>query len=150
MNKLAFGLTMMIIGIGGTFLTLTILIWSIELLKKLFPLEPAQAPSTWQFFSLERIPPQWREKLPIETIRYQWNQGLVPLQRASVAWMQKLPIERLQDHWNQTLRLERITSPENRRAILSSVQARIFGRASPTSRSEDVSAGENRDETRKS
>ena len=29
---------MMIIGVGGTFLTLTILIWSIYLLKKIFPL----------------------------------------------------------------------------------------------------------------
>lgn len=38
MGKLAFGLTMMIIGIGGTFLTLTILIWTIYLLKKIFPL----------------------------------------------------------------------------------------------------------------
>src|SRR5690606_5691123 len=37
MSKLAFGLTMMIVGIGGTFLTLAILIWSIEFLKKLFP-----------------------------------------------------------------------------------------------------------------
>ncbi len=38
MDKLAFGLTMMIVGVGGTFLTLTILIWSIYLLKKVFPL----------------------------------------------------------------------------------------------------------------
>ena len=38
MDKLAFGLTLMIIGIGGTFVTLTILIWSIYLLKKIFPL----------------------------------------------------------------------------------------------------------------
>lgn len=38
MDKLAFGLTLMIIGIGGTFVTLTILIWSIYLLKKVFPL----------------------------------------------------------------------------------------------------------------
>jgi hypothetical protein len=28
----------MIVGIGGTFVTLTILIWSIYLLKKIFPL----------------------------------------------------------------------------------------------------------------
>lgn len=41
MDKWAFGLTMMIIGVGGTFLTLTILIWSIALLKKIFPL-PAE------------------------------------------------------------------------------------------------------------
>jgi Na+-transporting methylmalonyl-CoA/oxaloacetate decarboxylase gamma subunit len=38
MDKWAFGFTMMIIGVGGTFLTLTILIWSIYLLKKIFPL----------------------------------------------------------------------------------------------------------------
>lgn len=38
MDKLAFGVTMMVVGIGGTFLTLAILIWSIQLLKKLFPL----------------------------------------------------------------------------------------------------------------
>ena len=28
---------MMVVGVGGTFLTLAILIWSIQLLKKLFP-----------------------------------------------------------------------------------------------------------------
>ncbi len=38
MDKWAFGITMMVVGIGGTFLTLTILIWSIQLLKKLLPL----------------------------------------------------------------------------------------------------------------
>jgi len=38
MDKWAFGVTMMVIGVGGTFLTLAILIWSIQLLKKLFPL----------------------------------------------------------------------------------------------------------------
>lgn len=38
MDKWAFGLTMMVVGIGGTFLTLTILIWSIALLKKVFPI----------------------------------------------------------------------------------------------------------------
>jgi hypothetical protein len=38
MDKLTFGLTMMVVGIGGTFLTLAILIWSIQLLKKIFPL----------------------------------------------------------------------------------------------------------------
>jgi len=38
MDKWAFGVTMMVVGIGGTFLTLTILIWSIQLLKWLFPL----------------------------------------------------------------------------------------------------------------
>jgi hypothetical protein len=29
---------MMVVGIGGTFLTLAVLIWSIQLLKKIFPL----------------------------------------------------------------------------------------------------------------
>lgn len=38
MDKWTFGLTMMVVGIGGTFLTLSILIWSIQLLKKVFPL----------------------------------------------------------------------------------------------------------------
>jgi hypothetical protein len=38
MDKWTFGLTMMVVGIGGTFLTLSILIWSIQLLKKIFPL----------------------------------------------------------------------------------------------------------------
>lgn len=38
MDKWAFGVTMMVVGIGGTFLTLAILICSIQLLKKLFPL----------------------------------------------------------------------------------------------------------------
>ena len=38
MDKWAFGVTMMVVGVGGTFLTLAILIWSIQLLKKLFPL----------------------------------------------------------------------------------------------------------------
>jgi len=38
MDKWAFGVTMMVVGIGGTFLTLAILIWSIQLMKKLFPL----------------------------------------------------------------------------------------------------------------
>ncbi|MGC2777333.1 MAG: OadG family protein [Bradyrhizobium sp.] len=38
MDKLAFGITMMVVGVGGTFLTLAILIWTIQLLKKLFPL----------------------------------------------------------------------------------------------------------------
>ena len=41
MDRWAFGLTMTVVGIGGTFLTLAILIWSIQLLKKLLPL-PAQ------------------------------------------------------------------------------------------------------------
>lgn len=38
-DNTTFGLVMMIVGVGGTFLTLTILIWSIEILKKIFPLE---------------------------------------------------------------------------------------------------------------
>lgn len=38
MDKWAFGVTMMVVGIGGTFLTLAVLIWSIQLLKKFFPL----------------------------------------------------------------------------------------------------------------
>ena len=38
MDKWAFGITMMIVGIGGTFLTLAILIWSIQILKMIFPL----------------------------------------------------------------------------------------------------------------
>ncbi len=38
MDKWAFGMTMMVVGVGGTFLTLAILIWSIQILKKVFPL----------------------------------------------------------------------------------------------------------------
>ena len=38
MDKWAFGVTMTVVGIGGTFLTLGVLIWSIQILKKLFPL----------------------------------------------------------------------------------------------------------------
>ena len=38
MDKWNFGLTMMIIGMGGTFLTLWILSLVIDLLKKVFPL----------------------------------------------------------------------------------------------------------------
>ena len=38
MDKWSFGLTMMIIGMGGTFLTLWILSLVIDLLKKVFPL----------------------------------------------------------------------------------------------------------------
>jgi len=37
MGKWAFGFTMMIVGVGGTFLTLAILILTINLLKKIFP-----------------------------------------------------------------------------------------------------------------
>jgi len=38
MDKWTFGLTMTVIGVGGTFLTLTIIIWSVQLLKIIFPL----------------------------------------------------------------------------------------------------------------
>jgi hypothetical protein len=38
MDKWAFGITMLVVGVGGTFLTLAVLIWSIQLLKLLFPL----------------------------------------------------------------------------------------------------------------
>ncbi len=38
MDKWSFGLTMMIIGMGGTFLTLWILSLVIDVLKKVFPL----------------------------------------------------------------------------------------------------------------
>jgi hypothetical protein len=37
MDKWTFGLTMMIVGVGGTFLTLGILILTISLLKRMFP-----------------------------------------------------------------------------------------------------------------
>jgi Na+-transporting methylmalonyl-CoA/oxaloacetate decarboxylase gamma subunit len=36
-DKWAFGFTMMIVGIGGTFLTLAVLILTINILKKIFP-----------------------------------------------------------------------------------------------------------------
>jgi Na+-transporting methylmalonyl-CoA/oxaloacetate decarboxylase gamma subunit len=38
MDKWTFGITMMIVGVGGTFLTLWILSLSVDLLKKVFPL----------------------------------------------------------------------------------------------------------------
>ena len=38
MGKWEFGFSMMVVGVGGTFLTLSILIFTIELLKKIFPL----------------------------------------------------------------------------------------------------------------
>lgn len=38
MDNWTFGLTLLVVGVGGTFLTLAILIWSVQLLKKLFPL----------------------------------------------------------------------------------------------------------------
>ncbi len=37
-DKWAFGLTMMVVGMGGTFLTLWILSLVMDLLKKIFPL----------------------------------------------------------------------------------------------------------------
>lgn len=43
MDKWAFGLTMMIVGVGGTFLTLGILILTINLLKKIFPVANGDA-----------------------------------------------------------------------------------------------------------
>jgi Na+-transporting methylmalonyl-CoA/oxaloacetate decarboxylase gamma subunit len=43
MDKWAFGLTMMVVGVGGTFLTLGILILTINLLKKVFPAETDRA-----------------------------------------------------------------------------------------------------------
>jgi Na+-transporting methylmalonyl-CoA/oxaloacetate decarboxylase gamma subunit len=39
MDKWSFGLTMMVVGIGGTFLTLAILIGTINILKKIFPVD---------------------------------------------------------------------------------------------------------------
>jgi hypothetical protein len=39
MDKWTFGLTMMVVGIGGTFVTMAILIGAIQLLKKIFPVE---------------------------------------------------------------------------------------------------------------
>ncbi len=38
MDKWSFGFTMMIVGVGGTFLTLAVLIFVIQILKKIFPL----------------------------------------------------------------------------------------------------------------
>jgi hypothetical protein len=39
MGKWEFGLTMMVVGVSGTFLTLWVLGLMVDLLKKLFPLE---------------------------------------------------------------------------------------------------------------
>ena len=44
MDKWAFGFTMMVIGVGGTFLTLAILIWTVQILKKIFPLSAEGRP----------------------------------------------------------------------------------------------------------
>ena len=38
MDKWTFGITMMLVGVGGTFLTLWVLGLTVDLLKKLFPL----------------------------------------------------------------------------------------------------------------
>ncbi|TRZ67505.1 MAG: hypothetical protein D4S02_05080 [Rhodocyclaceae bacterium] len=43
MDKWDFGLTMMIVGMGGTFLTLWVLSLVMDLLKKIFPLAPKAA-----------------------------------------------------------------------------------------------------------
>ena len=40
MDIWAFGLTMTVVGVGGTFLTLWVISLVIDLLKKLFPLQP--------------------------------------------------------------------------------------------------------------
>lgn len=42
MGKLEFGLTMLIVGMGGTLLTLTFCSLVMYLLKKVFPLKPEQ------------------------------------------------------------------------------------------------------------
>jgi len=39
MDKWAFGLTMTVVGVGGTFLTLWVISLVIDLLKKVFPLQ---------------------------------------------------------------------------------------------------------------
>ncbi len=43
MDKWSFGLTMMVVGMGGTFLTLWILGLVMDLLKKVFPLAAEEA-----------------------------------------------------------------------------------------------------------
>ena len=43
MDKWSFGLTMMVVGMGGTFLTLWILGLVMDLLKKIFPLSTEDA-----------------------------------------------------------------------------------------------------------
>ena len=42
MDKWAFGLTMTVVGVGGTFPTLWVLSLVIDLLKKVFPLKDAK------------------------------------------------------------------------------------------------------------
>jgi len=48
MDKWSFGFTMMIVGVGGTFLTLAVLIFAIQLLKKFFPLSAENGGETKQ------------------------------------------------------------------------------------------------------
>ena len=43
MDKWTFGLTLTIVGVGGTFLTLWVMSLVIDLLKKIFPLQDAAA-----------------------------------------------------------------------------------------------------------
>jgi Na+-transporting methylmalonyl-CoA/oxaloacetate decarboxylase gamma subunit len=44
MDRWTFGFTMMIVGVGGTFLTLWLLSLAMDLLKKIFPLEKQENP----------------------------------------------------------------------------------------------------------
>ena len=40
MDKWTFGLTLLIVGVGGTFLTLWVLSLVVDVLKKIWPLQP--------------------------------------------------------------------------------------------------------------
>ncbi len=42
MDKWSFGLTLLVVGIAGTFVTLWVLALVTEVLKKVFPLEPEE------------------------------------------------------------------------------------------------------------
>jgi len=42
MDNLSFGLTLTLVGVGGTFLTLWLLGLVVDLLKRAFPLEPKE------------------------------------------------------------------------------------------------------------
>ena len=44
MDNLSFGLTMTVVGVGGTFLTLWVLGLVVDLLKKVFPLQAQDEP----------------------------------------------------------------------------------------------------------
>jgi len=44
MDNLSFGLTMTVVGVGGTFLTLWVLSLLVDLLKKVFPLRAQDEP----------------------------------------------------------------------------------------------------------